>query len=229
MLALCVKVNDELVCTAGAPSDGVLGIHLTWVDVSRWSRGHFLFCVGGLDSATSEHLRWQVPSLDVGDRVSVRVVDTDAIDPPSERYQSTSENYTVWLWRQYLRQARQELSELRANPRAWVTELRSTVVKTIREAVASHEALAFRVTHDGQDVCMAGTRHPCVMTAHVSAVQQWGAAAERRISLDVSALDVRRREHIQWNTPQISGGAMVAFEVLATDRWDPPSARWRAE
>jgi hypothetical protein len=85
MLALSVSVNDEPLCTAGAPIDGVLGVHVAWVDVSRWSHGRLLFWVGGLDSIAQEHLRWAAPRLEVGDRVSIRVVDADTTDPPAER------------------------------------------------------------------------------------------------------------------------------------------------
>lgn len=228
MFALSVSVNDEPLCTAGAPVDGVIGVNLCWVDVSRWSLGHLSFWVGGLDSSTQEHLCWQAPCLEVGDRVSVKLVEADAVDPPLER-ESKQDNHRFWLWRHYQRRAREELSMLRANPRVWVAELGNTVERAIREAVTPHCPLGFRVTHDGHEVCTAGVPPPCVLTAGVTAAQPRGEPAARRLSLEVGALDSRRGEHVHWNTPRLRGDDMVTIEVLATERWDAPSGRRRAK
>jgi len=85
MRALEVLVNGEKLCVAGIGDSGVLS---TIVNLSvHHGSGGFFVAVGGLISETKEHVNWvsQKP-LHVGDEVQVRIVETDAIDSPIDKY-----------------------------------------------------------------------------------------------------------------------------------------------
>lgn len=84
MNAFIVTVNGQPVCTAGIGADGVMS-----VIVGSGRRGEFSdfhFHVGGLESSTEEHVRWPTPDLSVGDEITIRIIETDEIDVPQQRY-----------------------------------------------------------------------------------------------------------------------------------------------
>jgi hypothetical protein len=82
--AFVIHRNGEQLCTAGIGTDGVLSAMVNWV--SREGKSDFHMDVGGLDSATDEHVRWDLPDIDIGDEITIRLVETDAIDQPAQRY-----------------------------------------------------------------------------------------------------------------------------------------------
>jgi hypothetical protein len=82
-----VHVNGKRVCTAGLPGHGVLGAHVSSVrrKPSR-NPAKLSLHVGGLDSATSEHLVWhEALRLRFGDEVRITISTDGPIDEPSER------------------------------------------------------------------------------------------------------------------------------------------------
>jgi hypothetical protein len=86
--AFVVRVNGKRLCTAGVGPNGVLTTIVNWVGGGsrRDSEGHFGFHVGGLDSQTGEHLDYTTPQLRIGDKVSIEIVETEAVDPEAKRY-----------------------------------------------------------------------------------------------------------------------------------------------
>ena len=92
MRAFVVRLNGKRLCTAGIGRNGVLTAIVNWVNGSpRGDReDHFFFHVGGLDSSTDEHVTYDVPELKVGDTVTVRIVETERIDPETKRYKADS-------------------------------------------------------------------------------------------------------------------------------------------
>ena len=76
----------------------LLAAHITASRVNPDSPGNLRgvnFRVGGLaenedlrirDQNASEHFRWPVVELNIGDRISVEIVDVDDVDAPEERY-----------------------------------------------------------------------------------------------------------------------------------------------
>ena len=46
--------------------------------------------VGGLISATEEQVRWKAAHLKLGDKVALRIVETDPVDKPVERFRTDS-------------------------------------------------------------------------------------------------------------------------------------------
>jgi hypothetical protein len=82
-----VQVNGKKVCTAGLPGDGVLGAHVSSVR-RKGSRkpAELSLHVGGLDSATGEHLVWrEALALHIGDEVRIKVSMDGRTDEPSGR------------------------------------------------------------------------------------------------------------------------------------------------
>ena len=83
MKAVEVLISGHRACLAGVGDDGVLSAIVNWVGGS--DRDEYFLSVGGLDSRSDEHLRWDVPSIGVGAEVLVRLVEVSAVDPPDER------------------------------------------------------------------------------------------------------------------------------------------------
>jgi hypothetical protein len=86
--AFVVRVNGKRLCIAGVGPNGVLSAIVNWVGGGRRrdADGEFVFHVGGLDSRTGEHLNYTTPQLQVGDKVSVELVEADVVDPEAKRY-----------------------------------------------------------------------------------------------------------------------------------------------
>jgi hypothetical protein len=87
MKAFRVSVNGKPLCTVGIGALGVLHVIVDWVRrKGEPAAGEFDLSIGGLDTASEEHVGWPVPRIGVGDEITIRVVDSDEIDTPSERY-----------------------------------------------------------------------------------------------------------------------------------------------
>lgn len=88
MNAFDVRLNGKRLCVAGIGEDGVMTATIDHVI----GRGHdeLSIRVGGLFSPAEEHVTWKRLSLKVGDRVEVRIVESEAIDKPTERFRTDS-------------------------------------------------------------------------------------------------------------------------------------------
>jgi hypothetical protein len=91
MLALQIRINDQPAVTAGV--DDWLLVHANIV-INRRIEGrddqdHAHMHIGGMagtHGAKGDHLRWGLPDLALGDTITVRIVETDAPDPPAARH-----------------------------------------------------------------------------------------------------------------------------------------------
>jgi hypothetical protein len=99
MKAFKVSVNGVKFCTAGIGTHGVLSSHVSWVGGGpfRSPEGTLTLHVGGLDSRTREHLRWRAPAIDVGDVVTLEIIETDCVDAEAERYTSPVTYRPRWI------------------------------------------------------------------------------------------------------------------------------------
>lgn len=84
MLAFEVWVNGERLCTASTANTSVLIATLNWV-------GHapdpLDFRLGGVDAENREdHLKWNTPTIELGDEITIRIIDAPEGDPPHQRY-----------------------------------------------------------------------------------------------------------------------------------------------
>jgi hypothetical protein len=85
MIAFAISVNGQSVGTIGIGDCGVLTAHVTWSALAG-EPGDLRVSFGGLDTRSDEHVHWpNPPDIRVGDTVTIQVVDTDAVDPPTER------------------------------------------------------------------------------------------------------------------------------------------------
>jgi hypothetical protein len=89
MRAFKVEVNGKRICVAGMDANGVLSAITNFV--GNRARGSSLdLSVGGLFTETGEHATWARRTLKVGDKVVLKVIETDSVDKPRERYLSDS-------------------------------------------------------------------------------------------------------------------------------------------
>lgn len=85
MIALVVSVNGQPVYTVGVGDSGVLHAHVTWVG-RPGEASDLRLGIGGLDTRTDEHLCWEdPPEIKVGDTVTITVIETEAVDTPTDR------------------------------------------------------------------------------------------------------------------------------------------------
>ena len=91
MRAFEVHRNGKRLCVAGIDGDCVLN---TIVDqIVGNGRRELYLRVGGLISATEEHVVWRNVRLKVGDEVKLRIVETGRVDSPKKRYRTDSTKY----------------------------------------------------------------------------------------------------------------------------------------
>jgi hypothetical protein len=81
MLAFEITVNGKIACTAGAgPKNRVLASILSW---SCREPNRVTFSVGG--AAETDHtFEFDVPEISLGDEISIRIIESDSVDEPSE-------------------------------------------------------------------------------------------------------------------------------------------------
>jgi hypothetical protein len=89
MRAFKVEVNSKRICVAGVGTNGVLSATTNCV-ASPARRGDLFLEVGGLFPETDEHALWAHLKLKVGDRIVLKVIETDSVDKPRERYRFDS-------------------------------------------------------------------------------------------------------------------------------------------
>jgi len=90
MKAFLVHINGQRVCLAGVGDNGVMGVATDWVGGRALDgtppTGRLGLTVGGLNSVTREHLHWQTPQLQVGDTITIQIVEAETVDPELRRY-----------------------------------------------------------------------------------------------------------------------------------------------
>jgi hypothetical protein len=93
MIALKVAHNGKPVCIAGIGDLGVISSHVTWVRTLEhqaephsepFERVELYLHVGGLHTPTNEHRAWNTPAIEVGDTITVTIVETCDITPHAE-------------------------------------------------------------------------------------------------------------------------------------------------
>ena len=102
MIAYKISVNGTHIVTAGQEDWAILSAHITSSRVNPEEPGtlrYVKFRVGGItenaelassDENASEHFRYPLIELNVGDSVTVEIVDVADVDSPEKRYIRTS-------------------------------------------------------------------------------------------------------------------------------------------
>ncbi len=135
MKAHQVLINGRPLCTSGIGDDGVLSTIVNWCG-SAGRGDDFRLSVGGLDSAAGEHLHWESPELGVGDEVTIRLVEADAVDPPAHRQPSAREgdpSRVEHLLRQAIHACREMLPPRRQSEAAVAEEVRRLLDRMLDE------------------------------------------------------------------------------------------------
>jgi hypothetical protein len=78
MKAFVVFVNCQRICAIGLTSGGTRSVQFTWIGGPE---GQVFLHAGGMEER--DHVDWAMPTLEIGDEVTVQVVDCDEMDPPS--------------------------------------------------------------------------------------------------------------------------------------------------
>jgi hypothetical protein len=84
--------------------------------------------------------------------------------------------------------------------------------------------IAFRVLHNGKEVCIAGIGEQGVLdaTVHwVRVVRDSPPAAEQDIALQIGGLDFPTKEHRHWNAPDLAVGDTVTIQVVQAEEITP--------
>jgi hypothetical protein len=78
-----VRLNGKQLCVAGIDGDGALN---AMVDYTAGHGGQRLsLTVGGLGADADKFLTWSVISLNVGDEITLKIVEADSADSPQSR------------------------------------------------------------------------------------------------------------------------------------------------
>ena len=118
MICFEVSRNGEHLCRAGISAEGIVHVTVTYADVKRSGRSRAReidLRVGALETATSEHLSWVTQDLVAGDRVEVKVVESEEESPPA----------AVEPPRTHEAQMKDDLRRLRQRRRSLLKELES--------------------------------------------------------------------------------------------------------
>jgi len=84
--------------------------------------------------------------------------------------------------------------------------------------------VAFKVSLNGKNVCIAGVRGRGVL----SAIATWvGRRRKSEFLLEVAGLDSNAKEHLDWLRRKLRVGDRVAIEILEAARVDTPKRRHR--
>ncbi len=116
MIAFAVSVNGQRVATIGVGDSGVLSAIVRWSGRAG-EPGDLGLDIGGLDSRTDEHVRWSdPPEINVGDTITVQVVETDAVDAPTDRktpaqLRQEEEEFLTEMEREHQARRRQQIDE----------------------------------------------------------------------------------------------------------------------
>ena len=90
MKAFQIAVNGQRVCLAGIGANGVMAINVQWTGGKALADGqlsdNLRLIVGGLNTATREHARWETPTINTGDEISIKVVESETVDQEYTRY-----------------------------------------------------------------------------------------------------------------------------------------------
>lgn len=84
MIALEISVNGQRACLAGASGCVYTTLHWTRFVVNE---GRLRIGVGGREFGQpkgGDFYEWSVPEIKFGDEVTIRILDTDAVDAPSK-------------------------------------------------------------------------------------------------------------------------------------------------
>ena len=118
MLCFDVKRNGARLYTAGIRGKCVLSAIVTHVDVvdpGPKPRRMLDFLVSGLNSDTKQHMNWRRVDLKTGDRIEIRVIESDKADSPAHITKSPARKAVV----------ADALARIRARRKALLGELRN--------------------------------------------------------------------------------------------------------
>ena len=89
MKAFVIFVNGERICSIDLTPNNTRSVQFAWIGGPE---GQVFLHAGGMDDR--HHVDWEMPELEVGDEVTVKVMECDETDPPTSR--RTVEEVDAW-------------------------------------------------------------------------------------------------------------------------------------
>jgi hypothetical protein len=99
MRAFEIYINGERLCSAGVSN---AGIFTATIEYLGGDEEHFHLDVSGLLIPEQELLIWQERRLSVGDDVRIRILESDKVDAPTERF-PTNAKQDIQAQKRYVR------------------------------------------------------------------------------------------------------------------------------
>lgn len=84
--------------------------------------------------------------------------------------------------------------------------------------------IAFRVLHNGKEVCVAGMGEHGILSTNVTWVRiPCGSppVAEEDLSLHIGGLHTPTKEHRFWDAPELTVGDSITIEIVETEEITP--------
>jgi hypothetical protein len=85
MIGFQIYVNGKKLHTTGIGDHGVLSSILSLACRRQEAEDELRLSIGGLYSDTREHVEWEAPDVQVGDEVTIRIIETNEVDSPTKR------------------------------------------------------------------------------------------------------------------------------------------------
>jgi len=88
MKAFVVSLNGQPFVTAGVGDDGTLSANVSWIGCSppTLAESGMGLIVHGIDARSGERVRWSVPEIGVGDKITIEIIETTQVSPVDERF-----------------------------------------------------------------------------------------------------------------------------------------------
>ncbi|HEV3236705.1 MAG TPA: hypothetical protein VGZ25_06925 [Gemmataceae bacterium] len=196
MIAFRVYVGGKQICTAGV-ENGFMSTTVQWIGRTHLpdqQPNQLSLHVGGLGSDTKEHLEWLVPNLQVGDRVTIQVVEANKPDEPKRRYKSEKKNF--------------RLRDLKEREKLLIVSDQASPIR-----------IGFRVFANGKEVCSAGAPENGALTVHL---MNGIGRKQFTIRFGIGGIDRNADLRLEYPAPQIQVGDRVTVHVFQMDKVDSP-------
>ena len=206
MKAFEVSINGRHLATAGIGH--ALGVLHSIVELDRGVPGYFL---QGWDGQTDECLAWSAPRIELGDRIAVKIIETDQILATPFRWSTKRQRGEAFDGARYvsLRKKYEDAAACLAEHHLHDLAERVTAMK------------AFEVFHNNQHRLTAGI-------AREAGILHWIVELHCTIlNHIVKGFDCRTKEYVDWSAPLVRVGDEVTVKIIETDQMaTQPSRRF---
>ena len=223
MTGFDIAVNGQSMCIAATPRHGVLSVGLDWIKRrpekrlppdNKYRTGELSLRVNGLRGDDQMHLHWFTASPQVGDIITVAIVDSDSPEEPTAVY------------------AMNEAHPKRHLPISRLHQGQGEPYPQREESI-----VCFEVAVNGERQCVAGVGDARVLSLHLiwiraprplpNEASSASAEVEQPI-LSVGGIadsDDDHSESLHWTEQPVATGDTVSIKIVRPSAYDPPLER----